>query len=89
MIYRYCVEYISEEDDTKTKRSVGFCEAEDYTRAIQKLLNYFGETYIVEFKKLKLVGDCNIIELASSEKLADNLRQAEDILDEYEKNFVW
>lgn len=89
MIYRYCIEYISEEDDTKTKRSVGLCEAENYTQATQKLLDYFGETYIVEFKKLKLVGDASIIKLSSGSKHADSIRQAEHILDKYEENFIW
>lgn len=89
MIYRYCIEYISEEDDTKTKLSVGFCEAEDYTQAIQKLLNHFGEINIISFKNLKLVGDCNIIELAFGNEEEGNLKRAELILDEYEKNFVW
>lgn len=89
MIYRYCIEYISEEDDAKTNLSVGFCEAENYTQATQKLLDYFGETYIVEFKKLKLVGDCDIIELASGSEHADSIRQSEHTLDEYEENFIW
>ena len=67
-----------------------FCEIHDnYIEAAHKLIDYFGEINIIAFKNLKLIGDHNIIELASDREGADDLEQAEHVLDEYEKNFIW
>lgn len=89
MIYRYRIEFVDETDEKENKFSVGFCEANDYTEAVRKLIDHFGEISTIAFKNLKLIGDHNIIKLASGSERADNLRQAEHILDEYEKNFIW
>ena len=89
MIYRYRIEFVDETDEKENKFSVGFCEANDYTEAVHKLIDYFGEINTVAFKNLKLIGDHNIIELASDSERADSLRQAEHILDKYEETFIW
>ena len=89
MIYRYQVEFFDGTDETESKLSVGFCEANNYIEAVHKLIDFFGEINIIAFKNLKLIGDHNIIELASDREGADDLEQAEHVLDEYEKNFIW
>lgn len=89
MIYRYRVEFVDEMDEKESKFSVGFCEANEYTEAVRKLIDHFGGINIIAFKNLKLIGDHNIIELASGNECADSLRQAEHILDKYEETFIW
>lgn len=74
---------------TDIKSLLLVCEANDYTEAVRKLIDHFGEINMVAFKNLKLIGDYNIIELASGSERADSLRQAEHILDKYEETFIW